>query len=841
MGTSRLDEIFITQRLKNKLAKIGNYPITTVIAPMGYGKTTAIKWWSTRRTKRNESAFFFRQMVMTDSVTDFWTGFCRAFRKLPNLYEQLKTLSYPRDVQTLSLCAEILDAALADHEGDIYFILDDLHILPSNVVTPLVSFFANNLPNNIHIILMSRNQIFNDEEKMRLGNLLLEISAYDLSLNAEELYEYAGLCELKASPQELDALAVTSEGWFSIIYLNFKAYEKNERWLSASTDIYSLISEVLLDPLSEEEREFLILMGINNEFTKAQAAYLWAGSVGDSEELLNSLSKNNAFITKTDNLYHYHHMLQQCTQYHFSQKSPEYRQKIYTRLGDWHMEQEDYLPAYFAYAKAENYEKILSCIERDRVLSLNFEHKQDFFSWLDNCPEETLLQYPSALTICMLTMFAFNNIEELYRLKALLLKSLEINDTLSDEEKNNLLGDAEISESFTAFNNISAMSEYHRRACSLLSRPTYSVDPNDSWTFGSPSVFMLYHRAAGFADTENNEMKDCMPYYYQVTEGHGNGSEYVFAAELYYERGEIINADITNRMGMSAAKRKNQFSIMLASEFLNARLNLLRGEHDKIRESLQNFRELFLNEKQYALLNTVDICQMFVASMLNRPQEVPEWLAEGRLSETLVTFPAMPMLHTYYNQLLLAREEYTALIARKEECQNLYGIFSNILCSIWLRIQLAAAFEKIDRADDSLAELKVALELAMPDNILMPFAENEVYILQRLSELKKEREYTEYIDKIFELADTVRAGREKILGEHPEKRTDYGLSERELEIAMLAAERMTSEEIAKKLHISAGTVRNHLSRVFDKMGLSGTQKNKRLELEKLFKGRQARH
>ena len=250
-----------------------------------------------------------------------------------------------------------------------------------------------------------------------------------------------------------------------------------------------------------------------------------------------------------------------------------------------------------------------------------------------------------------------------------------------------------------------------------------------------------------------------------MTEGAWKRFEYVFAAELYYERGEIINADITNRMGMSAAK-ENQFSIMLASEFLNARLNLLRGEHDKIRESLQNFRELFLNEKQYALLNTVDICQMFVASMLNRPQEVPEWLAEGRLSETLVTFPAMPMLHTYYNQLLLAREEYTALIARKEECQNLYGIFSNILCSIWLRIQLAAAFEKIDRADDSLAELKVALELAMPDNILMPFAENEVYILQRLSELKKEREYTEYIDKIFELADTVRqAGKNSC--EHP--------------------------------------------------------------------------
>lgn len=58
MENLQFDNIFITQRLKNKLNQIYNYPITTVIAPMGFGKTTAIKWWSTRRTKTNDSAMF---------------------------------------------------------------------------------------------------------------------------------------------------------------------------------------------------------------------------------------------------------------------------------------------------------------------------------------------------------------------------------------------------------------------------------------------------------------------------------------------------------------------------------------------------------------------------------------------------------------------------------------------------------------------------------------------------------------------------------------------------------------------------------------------------------------
>jgi hypothetical protein len=37
MGTSHLGSTYITQRLKDRLSEIGSYPITTVIAPMGYG------------------------------------------------------------------------------------------------------------------------------------------------------------------------------------------------------------------------------------------------------------------------------------------------------------------------------------------------------------------------------------------------------------------------------------------------------------------------------------------------------------------------------------------------------------------------------------------------------------------------------------------------------------------------------------------------------------------------------------------------------------------------------------------------------------------------------------
>ena len=92
---SRLNDIFITDRLKERLSEIGSHPVTTIIAPMGFGKTTAVNWWVKRLAKGEGEATVLRQMIVTDSATDFWNGFCRAFKGYPELTEELKALGYP--------------------------------------------------------------------------------------------------------------------------------------------------------------------------------------------------------------------------------------------------------------------------------------------------------------------------------------------------------------------------------------------------------------------------------------------------------------------------------------------------------------------------------------------------------------------------------------------------------------------------------------------------------------------------------------------------------------------------------------------------------------------------
>ena len=158
-----LNDIYITERLKQRLTVIGSASITTVIAPMGFGKTTAITWWMKQQTKYHPDWIILRQMIDTPSATDFWTGLCRALRGYPTLAEQLAALGFPGDIQAMSIMAELIEDALPETDRRIYYVLDDLHIFTDKQLASLLLYLSRRLENRIQFLLLSRSQIFGEE------------------------------------------------------------------------------------------------------------------------------------------------------------------------------------------------------------------------------------------------------------------------------------------------------------------------------------------------------------------------------------------------------------------------------------------------------------------------------------------------------------------------------------------------------------------------------------------------------------------------------------------------------------------------------------------------------
>ena len=437
----------------------------------------------------------------------------------------------------------------------------------------------------------------------------------------------------------------------------------------------------------------------------------------------------------------------------------------------------------------------------------------------------------------MLDFYTFYDIPEMLRMYGLFQQCMEMAEGLAPQERNNLLGEAEIMLSFLDFNDITAMSAHHRRACELMDRPSYSMGNEGPWTFGCPSILMTYHRAPGDIDLVCAEMRECIPYYSRVTEGHGSGAEHVMEGEACLVRGDVAGGEIYYHRAALVASPLGQFSILACSALLAGRLALLDGRPEEVFSALDGLDEPLRENRQYVLLPTMDLCRGWLLALLGRPEKFPAWLLREDAAASFPT-PVVPMLQMVVNQVLLASGSYSQVVARWEELHGLCEQFSFLLCDQYLRLQTAAALYGLGRPEEADPLLDEALAAALPDRAYLPFAEVDDRIAERVA--AREDASSPQVAELLALAERYRRGRDRVLRtlwerqDEPAPSLDLGLSQRELQIARMAAQRKTNQEIAAELFLSERTVKNHLNRVYDKLGVPGMERNKRARLAEIL-------
>ena len=830
MRPAMLNSTYISPALEGKLSHIEDFPVTTLVAPIGYGKSRAAAWWAERCRKRDGEALILRQVIVTDALGDFWRGFCQNLREWPELEREMRALGFPADRQGRQLLLELLTDALAGTEREVFYLIDDLHFLPNPALPALLGFLAERLGERVHLVLLSRNRIFDRAEEMKLGPRLYALGAENLRLSAQGVRRYAQQAGQVLTEREAEDLAGSTEGWFSMVYLKLRSYAQTGRWPDGIQSIYPLIDEVLFRPLGDRERNFLTRLGVPDEFTAEEARFLWPEE--DAEDILAKLTEQNAFITRDGEVYRYHNMLRSCARERFSRMEEGERRDYLRRLGSWYQRTEDYYAAALCYESAGDWEALPRAFFLDQARSITGETLGKMLSWYENCPEEVWKQNPGAMLVMLRKLFSFGRIPEMYRVRDWILAAMKERRDLPEEERNNILGEVELNMSFLAFNDISAMSAYHRRACALMTRPVMGMR-GGNWTFGAPSVLMTYHRTAGGLDRENEEMRECMPYFYQVTDGHGNGAEHVMRGETELLRGNWEDAELCWKLAVSAARRKGQYSLWLAADFLKARLLFLQGELGEAEALLAQQDALLRRERRYDLLNTAELCRAWLAAILGREAEdAPRWLRDETEPSPLPR-PAAAMVELCRSQILLARRDWGAAAAREEAvlsaCRGYRGM---LLGEIWGRLQLCAAYEGLGRTETAREHLRGAWEAAEPDGLLLPFAVMEADCPQSLDALRESLS-GEVRETLEAFCRQVRHARAAMLGAPVPELLAYGLTEREMEIARMTAQRRTRLEIGEAMGISEKTVSNRLTTVYEKLGLDKVSGKRRALTELL--------
>ena len=815
-----LNTIYISERLQESLRPISRCALTTVVAPMGYGKTTAVNWYLEERAKA-ETLKIIRISVYSDNLAIFWKSVQEAFARAG--FPFLREYPCPTDAAGGGLMVDDLCHELAG-ETSCYIFIDDFHLLTDRRASTFLCMLANRLPVNVHLIVASRDRFVPAAETVRLGAKAYQIGTEQLRLNHTELAVYAHRCGTDLSDAQVESLLYSSEGWFSAIYLNLRTLSERGVLPSRNSDIYTTFTAAMIDPLPEKQREFLSVMGLADEFTVEMAQCITGDA--DAGQILSMLTAQNAFVTRLPDgaTYRFHHMMKECAERSFLTMKAETQKRYWERFGFWYEEHKQYLHAIAAYRKSENYDALLRVIRSDAGILLASLKPEDVLTALDKCPAETLKADPFAILVLMRRMFTWRQIPKMLELKALLLSAIEEHPELSEEERGNLLGECDLIMSFLCYNDISAMSRLHRSASAQMSRPAISIQNSGGWTFGSPSVLMMFYRAPGELKSELAEMDECMPHYYQVTNHHGQGAETIMRAEALFCQGRFTDAHIELERAYAQVKDNGQINMALCCDFLSWRLSRYTDV-----EQHYTFEERYAALLRYhdaSWINLWCATSAYYHALLDETDKIPEIFSQHRLSDINMLAPGKPMMEMIENQVYLAQGAYAKVVGRSAELLAVCEAMHYALVALHIRIQTAAAYEQLGKPEEAHIWLRKALSDAEPDGFVMPFVENYDLLKPLLTREIK----TDLIAKITELGEAAKA--RSAAGARPA--VFDALTPREFEIVELMAQRLSNREIAEKLYLSEGSVKQYVNQIYSKLHMEGDTRTKRKRLAELF-------
>jgi LuxR family maltose regulon positive regulatory protein len=271
-------------------------------------------------------------------------------------------------------------------------------------------------------------------------------------------------------------------------------------------------------------------------------------------------------------------------------------------------------------------------------------------------------------------------------------------------------------------------------------------------------------------------------------------------------------------------------SVYFFSLKLELLINRARGRKKEVRKLLDRLHQLSLRDGIPRCTYHFEATRALIALEEGHQSKAAAW-AEGALELTFYAggFNINPSVPA---QILLA-------VNTPESRTRAEGILDKICVSSERRFQTAMLVELMvlrallhqaaGRETEATAELTGALRKAMPGGAVRVFSDIAMTLpelLPLLQKLELDEEGNAYVGRIVRgaMIPTLDVPASEVVMEVPKPPAGSlidALTKREYEILHLLSRRLANQEIADKLFISPGTVKRHVSNIFQKLGVHG--------------------
>ena len=779
---------------------------------MGYGKTTAVKEFF---TPSSSPVFWLR--VYDSSAATFWKGLTDLFDGIDSsLSKKLSKLGVPNDPIMLWKAMKLMGNTA--FSSDTVIVIDDYHLLNSPEIDRFLGMLAENELDHLHLVLIMRYSRFQRLEELSLKGLLHHITQEPFEFHTDEIKAYYQSCGVYIDERQSSELYSMTEGWVSALYLMMLEYVEDGS-LALPENIYKLMEKAVYNPLSDEQKAFILAMSIFDSFTLEQAQSMWEDQ--NTGDLLTEIINKNALVSydSRSKTYHIHGLFREYLQDILNGKQANELSSLYRKAARWALTNGNYAASQEFFYRCGDFEGILSSMEQETAKRFTPEHKDVLKKYIGECPEEIRKRHPYALFVLAVHLFTHQDLEPFYQICREIENNLQTDESLDEARKTQLRGELELLYGGLKYNDLKKMTAHFNKAWALLGRPTAIFKDLTDWNMGSPSILGLYHRESGKLDEEVSDMLVNMECYDRLSGGHASGGEYLMEAEGYFNRGDFENAEISLHKAVNRAQAAGNHSIRLCSMFLQIRLAFIRDDAEALHSTIENMRRQITQTSKYQTLQMVKICEMAFHAYFDQTVNLSEILDPAEGQGVKLRFFTLPVFNIVYGRILLNGGEYLKLIGSADQFFSVAAVFPNLLGSIYTYIYLAAANHRIFREKDAMDSLQKALDLALPDQLLMPFVENCDYITPLLRSLSGYERFQADIEKILALHDIYAPLKEAFIRDYLSDGRPV-LTDRELNVARLVSEGLTNREISRRLFISVNTVKAALKSIYAKLSIN---------------------
>lgn len=340
----------LLEQLNNGL----HHKLTLISAPAGFGKTTLVTEWlehlagGTGKENRNKNRIAWLSLDEGDNnlgrfLTYFTTALNRIKGSNTNIGERVLTM-----IQSPIPPAEIILTSLingiATIPDRVVLVLDDYHRIEARPVHKALEFLLDNLPPQMHMVIVTRVDPLLPLSSLRVHDQLTELRAADLRFTGSEAADFLNcVMDLNLSAENISALESRTEGWIAGLQLaaiSLQGEEIPENFIKSFTGSHHFVLDYLIEEVLERQSKSIQTFFLQTSILDQLSGSLCDALIGQTngQVTLEMLEHGNLFIISLDKerrWYRYHHLFTDLLRQRLHQYYPELIPILYSRASDW--------------------------------------------------------------------------------------------------------------------------------------------------------------------------------------------------------------------------------------------------------------------------------------------------------------------------------------------------------------------------------------------------------------------------------------------------------------------------------------------------------------------------